>query len=149
MSVQERPASLLKPEVKPKPEMLPGLVHGTSPPPVGGGSTQGQVKKIAKRFNKQESIEAAGEQLANGAAELSPSTQVKKPPETRPKPDSITAQLEAPPLPKKRSRFLQRQTESIGEESEGMNICKRRSGTAAEQVCHFLGIGVFFYGVIL
>ncbi|XP_043954056.1 ephexin-1 [Gambusia affinis] len=134
MSVQERPASLLKPEVKPKPEMLPGLVHGTSPPPVGGGSTQGQVKKIAKRFNKQESIEAAGEQLANGAAELSPSMQVKKPPETRPKPDSIAAQLEAPPLPKKRSRFLQRQTESIGEESEGMNICKRRSAPDGKEV---------------
>ncbi|XP_032439467.1 rho guanine nucleotide exchange factor 15 [Xiphophorus hellerii] len=134
MSVQEWPASLLKPEVKPKPEIPPGLLHRTSPSPVGGGSTQGKVKKIAKRFTKQDSSEAAGEQLVTGAAELSPSTQVKKPPETRPKPNSIASKPEAPPLPKKRSRFLRRQTESIGEESEGMNIYKRRSAPDGKEV---------------
>ncbi|XP_014885156.1 rho guanine nucleotide exchange factor 15 [Poecilia latipinna] len=135
MSVQERSASPLKPEVKPKPEIPPRLLHRTSPSPEGGGSTQGKVKKIAKRFSMQDSSEAAGEQLTNGAAELSPSTQVKKPPETRPKPDSNAPQPEAPPpLPKKRSRFPQRQTESIGEESEGMNIYKRRSAPDGKEV---------------
>ncbi|XP_008433647.1 rho guanine nucleotide exchange factor 15 [Poecilia reticulata] len=136
MSVQERSVSPLKPEVKPKPEIPLRLLHRTSPSPEGGGSTQGKVKKIAKSFTKQDSSEAAGEQLANGAAELSPSTQVKKPPETRPKPDSKAPQHETPPppLPKKRSRFLQRQTESIGEESEGMNIYKRRSAPDGKEV---------------
>ncbi|KAM4714675.1 uncharacterized protein arhgef15b [Anableps anableps] len=142
MSVQERPTSPLKPEVKPKPEIPPRSIHSNSPSPVGGGCSSGtmhgKVKKIAKRFTKQDSSEV-GEQLVNGAAELSPSKQVKKPPETKPKPENIVPQPQvrteqAPPLPKKRSRFLNKQKESIGEESEGMNMDRRRSAPDGKEV---------------
>lgn len=131
--------SPVKPEVKPKPEVPLRTLLGNSISPVGGGSgsgsTQGKVRKMAKKFTKQDSDEAR-EQLANGAAELSASKQVKKPPEVKPKPDSISTlpqvgAEQAPPLPKKRSRFLKQQSANIGEEGEAMD--RRRSGTAAAQ----------------
>lgn len=140
MSVQDRPVSPAKPELKPKPEAPPRTLLGNSISPVGGGSgsgsAHGKVKKMAQRFTKEDSTEA-GEQLVNGSAELSAGKQVKKPPEVKPKPDSISVlpqvgAEQAPPLPKKRSRFLKQKSGSTGEESEAMD--RRRSAPDGKEV---------------
>ncbi|MED6286217.1 hypothetical protein CHARACLAT_003600 [Characodon lateralis] len=142
MSVLERPTSPLKPEVKPKPEIPQRSLHSNSLCLVGGGctsgTTQGKVKKIAKRFTQQDSSEA-GEQLVNGAAALSSSKEGKKPPEIKPKPDNSSPQPQvgteqAPPLPKKRSRFQNKKESIGGEDSDGMNVNKRRSAPDGKEV---------------
>ncbi|KAK5602773.1 hypothetical protein CRENBAI_026678 [Crenichthys baileyi] len=142
MSVLERPTSPLKPEVKPKPEIPQRSPHSNSLCLVGGGctsgTTEGKVKKIAKRFTQQDSSEA-GEQLVNGAAALSSSKEGKKPPEIKPKPDNSSPQPQVgteqvPPLPKKRIRFQNKKGSIGGEDSEGMNVDKRRSAPDGKEV---------------
>lgn len=137
MSVQERPTSPLplKTEVKPRPE-IPPKPQASSPTP-GDRRSSGKVKRIVNKFSKQESIEAK-EEPANVATELLPNKKFKRPPTIKPKPgrNGLQRQVaaeQAPPLPMKRSRILQKQKDSVGgEDGDSISVEGGRSGTVEE-----------------
>ncbi|KAM9836837.1 uncharacterized protein arhgef15b [Aulostomus maculatus] len=143
MSVPEatqRPPSPspLKPEAKPRPEIPPKPLTQTTSPTLEDsvpGLPAGKVKRIVNKFSKQEVVpNDAGEQLTNGSAELK---EVKKPPTIKPKPGRTSLQLhvgeQAPPLPMKRSRILQKK--SLGpEEGDGIGAEGSRSAPDGKEV---------------
>ncbi|XP_028284941.1 rho guanine nucleotide exchange factor 15 isoform X2 [Parambassis ranga] len=139
MSVQERPTSPLplKTEVKPRPE-IPPKPQASSPPP-GDRRSSGKVKRIVNKFSKQESVEAK-EQPANVATELLPNKKFKRPPTIKPKPgrNGIQRQVaaeQAPPLPMKRSRILQKQKDNVGgEDGDGISVEGGRSAPDGKEV---------------
>lgn len=122
----------LRPEIPPKPSTQP------SPSPLkDGGSTtsssHGKVKGIVNKFSKKDEA-PQNEQHTNSSTELPVRRQFNRPPTIKPKPAraSLPLQLkseQAPPLPVKRSRTLQKQTGSlVSEEGDaGAEAC--RSGT--------------------
>ncbi|XP_039997391.1 rho guanine nucleotide exchange factor 15 [Xiphias gladius] len=151
MSVQEasqRPTLPLplKPEAKQRPEIPPKPSTQTSSPPLGdrGSSTSasgGKVKRIVNKFSKQESEpNEPGEQPTNGTSDLTPSKRFKRPPTIKPKPGRTSLQLQirgeqAPPLPLKRSRILQKQKESVGgEEVDSISVEGGRSAPDGKEV---------------
>ncbi|AWO97593.1 putative rho guanine nucleotide exchange factor 15 [Scophthalmus maximus] len=141
MSVQEaserqtsplavKPEAKQRPEIPPKPSATPG-----SPPLGDGGSAAslpcGKVKRIVSKFSKQESVSSEPEERpSNGTSELK---RLRRPPTVKPKPCRTGLRLQvtaeqAPPLPLKRSRILQRQRESEGgDEGDGSGVEGGRS----------------------
>lgn len=162
MSVQEasqRPTLPLplKPEAKQRPEIPPKPSTQTSSPPLGdrGSSTSasgGKVKRIVNKFSKQESEpNEPGEQPTNGTSDLTPSKRFKRPPTIKPKPGRTSLQLQirgeqAPPLPLKRSRILQKQKESVGgEEVDSISVEGGRSGTVDFNLCFYLCLNLLLF----
>ncbi|XP_040887356.1 rho guanine nucleotide exchange factor 15 [Toxotes jaculatrix] len=147
MSVQEasqRPTSPLKSEPKHRPE-IPPKPSTPSSPAVGdiGSSTSvssGKVKRIVNKFSKQESANEPEEQPTNGTSEFTPSKRFKRPPTIKPKPARHSLQLQikgeqAPPLPVKRSRILQKQRGTTGgEEGDGVSVEGGRSAPDGKEV---------------
>ncbi|XP_069026030.1 ephexin-1 [Embiotoca jacksoni] len=122
MSVQDRTASPspMKAEAKARPDIPPKPAAQTSSSPQGDMSSlsSGKVKRIVNKFSKQASNEQ-GEQPTNGTAETTANKRFKRPPTIKPKPGRSGLRLQvrteqAPPLPVKRSRILQKQMESVG-----------------------------------
>ncbi|XP_070711049.1 ephexin-1 [Pempheris klunzingeri] len=144
---QQPPSPLpLRPEAKPRPEIPPKPSSQSSAPPLGdtGGSSSlsgGKVKQIVNKFSKQEpAANDPEEQPSNGTAEFTPSKRFKRPPTIKPKPRRASLQLQtageqAPPLPVKRSRLLQKQKESAGgEEGDGISVEGDRSAPDGKEV---------------
>lgn len=159
MSVQEasqRPTSpsSLKPEAKPRPEIPPKPSPQASSPPLGdkGSGTShsgGKVKEIVNKFSRPESVPSDPvEQPTNGTAEITANKRFKRPPTIKPKPGRANLQLQiggeqAPPLPMKRSRILQKQRErGGGEEGDGISVEGDRSGTVDFKMWVF---NLYFY----
>ncbi|KAF0029249.1 hypothetical protein F2P81_018354 [Scophthalmus maximus] len=148
MSVQEaserqtsplavKPEAKQRPEIPPKPSATPG-----SPPLGDGGSAAslpcGKVKRIVSKFSKQESVSSEPEERpSNGTSELK---RLRRPPTVKPKPCRTGLRLQvtaeqAPPLPLKRSRILQRQRESEGgDEGDGSGVEGGRSAPDGKEV---------------
>ncbi|XP_035004260.2 rho guanine nucleotide exchange factor 15 isoform X2 [Hippoglossus stenolepis] len=149
MSVQEASRSqtlpaTLKPEAKQRPEIPPKPSTQTGSPPLGdrGDCTSissGKVKRIVNKFSRQDSeSEEAEERPANGTSEVTPSKRLKRPPTIKPKPGRSSLQLQikeeqAPPLPMKRSRILQKPTKSVGGD-EGISVEGGRSAPDGKEV---------------
>ncbi|XP_047466011.1 rho guanine nucleotide exchange factor 15 [Mugil cephalus] len=145
MSAQERPPSpsVPKPEAKPRPEIPPKPSLQVSPPSPrarGGSSSRsaGKVKRIVNKFSRQESSEWA-EQPTNGTAEPKPIKKFKRPPTIKPKPGRAKVQLQigaeqAPPLPMKRSRRLQKQDSMGGDTGDGIGVEGGRSAPDGKEV---------------
>ncbi|XP_071316139.1 ephexin-1 [Trachinotus anak] len=151
MSVQEasqQPTSppSLKPETKQRPEIPPKPPTQTSSPPLGdrGSSTRvsgGKVKRIVSKFSKQDPASNEPEaQPTNGTSKLKPNKRFKRPPTVKPKPGRSSLQLQmqaeqAPPLPLKRSRLLQKQKRSVGgEEGDSISVEGGRSAPDGKEV---------------
>lgn len=147
MSKQEQTPSLVKPEVKQRPELpVRSSEQSSSCSPAdrddASEPSEGKVKDIVNKFTKQESREQE-EHANNCYSELL--TCIKKPPAVKPKPGRISSPPqaraeEAPPLPKKRSRFLNKRSRSAeGVEPKGTSA-GGRSGTAifSSDFSHFL-----------
>ncbi|XP_030017701.1 rho guanine nucleotide exchange factor 15 isoform X2 [Sphaeramia orbicularis] len=153
MSVQEvsqRPTSpsSVKSECKLKPEIPPKPSHQPGSPPLGErGSTLrlsgGKVKSIVNKFSKQEAGKNTNEeQPANGTTKHTSNKRFKRPPTIKPKPGRFSLQLQlqtggeqAPPLPMKRSRMLQKQRETLaGEDGDSITVEGGRSAPDGKEV---------------
>ncbi|XP_060922452.1 rho guanine nucleotide exchange factor 15 [Limanda limanda] len=148
MSVQEVTRSqmlppVLKPEAKQRPEIPPKPSTQTGSPPLGdrGDGTSissGKVKRIVHKFSRQDSESEEAEERPNGTSELTTKKRFKRPPTIKPKPGRSSLQLQikeeqAPPLPMKRSRILQKQTKSVGGD-EGVGVEGGRSAPDGKEV---------------
>ncbi|XP_029382484.1 rho guanine nucleotide exchange factor 15 [Echeneis naucrates] len=153
MSVQEvsqQPESLspLQPESKQRPEIPPKPPTQTSPPPlrdrgVHARMSGGKVKRIVSKFSNQELNEPS-----NGTPKFKQGKRFKRPPTVKPKPARNSLQLhiqteQAPPLPMKRGRLLQKQKEAVGgEEGDSISVEGGRSEPDGKEVdAHLIGGG--------
>ncbi|XP_013874952.1 rho guanine nucleotide exchange factor 15 [Austrofundulus limnaeus] len=127
MSKQEQGTSLVKPEVKQRPEVsFRSLVQSSSGSPADRDNasepSEGKVKDMVNMFRQQESKELE-EHATICLSE--PLTGSKKPPAVKPKPGRVSSSPqpkpeELPPLPKKRSRVPNKQNRSVeGVEPKG------------------------------
>ncbi|KAM9717684.1 rho guanine nucleotide exchange factor 15 isoform 1-T2 [Menidia menidia] len=124
MSVQE---SLGSPTaVRPRPE-IPPKPAAPSDPDGGGrpGAPGGKVKNIVNKFSKP----------ANGSGEPGLGRRSQRPPTIKPKPRRTSLPLQmgaerAPPLPRKRTRGLRKQSSVGGEEGEG--VCAEEDRSAPD-----------------
>lgn len=108
------------------------------------------------KFTKQKSVpNELEEHPTNGTAELTQSKQFKRPPTIKPKPCRTSLPLQtgreqAPPLPVKRTRTLQKQKGIVGgEEGDGISVEGGRSGTV-DCCCTFLRpVCLMGFGIII
>ncbi|XP_072232492.1 rho guanine nucleotide exchange factor 19 [Leuresthes tenuis] len=142
MSVQERPKTPLKLEVKPKPEIpRKPSTQATSPPPSDRQGSPvlsgGKVKNLVNSFSKSSEVQ---KQPANGAAEPKMGKRFKRPPTLKPKPHrtSLPPQIkleQAPPLPMKRTgRALKKQKSFRGEDGDSVSVEGDRSAPDGKEV---------------
>lgn len=136
MSKQEQTTSLVKPEVKQRPEVPPrSLVQNSSCSAADTSEpSERKVKDMVNKFTNHESKEQE-ENVTNGYSELP--TCSKKPPAVKPKPGRVSSPPQAraeeappPPLPKKRSSFLNKQSRNVEGVEPKVPSTGGRSGTA-------------------
>lgn len=135
--------SLLKSESKPRPELPPKPSHPSSPPLGERGSATrlsgGKVKSIVSKFSQQKTAPSAvAFKHTNGDAKRVP-RRFRRPPTVKPKPGRLSLQLQmrteqAPPLPLKRSKILQKQKGIGAHEEESVGVKGGRSAPDGKEV---------------
>nr|XP_020441550.1 rho guanine nucleotide exchange factor 15-like isoform X2 [Monopterus albus] len=135
----------LKHEAKPKPEIPPKPPTQASSLPAGDGGSStslsgGKVKHIVSKFSQQESEQ----QPTNGTPAPARTKKFKKRPTIKPKPTHLQLQQgqeQAPPLPVKRSRILQKQSMVEDDQENSISVAGDRSAPDGKEVEIQLTVG--------